>query len=97
MNIYSKKLKSKNNNIDKNEICYISKLIQRKYTKKEDNQQPNHDEKITSNFWGYCKKKNILKKIKLNQILMKKHVKHIYTNSAIPTKHSSYLDIPFLI
>ena len=48
-------LKSKNNNLDNHEIRYVSKLIQRKYARKEDNQQPNHDEKITSNFCGYCK------------------------------------------
>ena len=48
-------LKSKNNDLDNHEIRYVSKLIQRKYARKEDNQQPNHDEKITSNFCGYCK------------------------------------------
>ena len=42
-------LKVKNSNIDSNETCYVSKLIPRKNTRKEDNQQPNHDEKITSN------------------------------------------------
>ena len=83
-------LKSKNNDLDNHEIRYVSKLIQRKYARKEDNQQPNHDEKITSNFWGYRKKHSKKKKMKLNQILIKKHLKHIFkifSNSVIPTKH----------
>ena len=50
-----RELKSKNNNTDNNEISYVLNLIRRKYARKEDNKQPNHDEKITSNFWGYCK------------------------------------------
>ena len=60
--------------------------------RKEDDQQPNHDEKITSNFWGYCKE-TFEKKDKLKQILIKKHVKRIlemFSNRVIPTKHSSY-------
>ena len=51
-----RELKSKNNSIDNNEIRYVSKLIGRKYAWKEDNQQHNHDDKIISNFWDYCKK-----------------------------------------
>ena len=51
----------------------------------------NHDEKITSNVWGYSKE-TFEKKMKLNQILIKKSVKHIFkmfSNSASPTKKSS--------
>ena len=42
--------KSKRNNIDNKEIRYASKLIQRKYARKEDKQLSNHHEKIASNF-----------------------------------------------
>ena len=30
-------------------------MIRRKYARKEENQQPNHDEKIISTIYGYCK------------------------------------------
>ena len=43
---------------------------------KEDNQQNNHDEKMTSNFCGYCKEK-FKKNMNLNQILIEKRVKRI--------------------
>ena len=50
-----RELKSKSNYIDNNEIRCVSQLIRRKYVRNEDKQQPNHDEKITSNFLGNFK------------------------------------------
>lgn len=37
-----------------NKICCF-KVETNKIYSEEDNQQPNHDKKITSNYWGYCK------------------------------------------
>ena len=78
--------------MDNNEIRYGSKMIRRKYARKEDNQQPNHAEKMTCNIWGYYKK-TFHEKMKLNHILTKKRVKRVlkmFSNSAISTKYSIY-------
>ena len=76
---YEKLSELKSNKRSEIEIWYVSQLIRKKYKKKQRN-VINHDEKLSENFWSYCKdifEKDEIIKPRFDKVTCETHFKNI--------------------